>query len=67
VFEHEPLPVDDPLIALPNVVTTGHAATFTHLGLRRTGAAVIANLRELVAGTLPRSCLNPRAWSDTTP
>jgi D-3-phosphoglycerate dehydrogenase / 2-oxoglutarate reductase len=67
VFEHEPLPVDDPVLSMPNVVTVGHAASFTHLGLQRTGEAVLANLRELVDGTLPRSCLNPQAWADTTP
>jgi phosphoglycerate dehydrogenase-like enzyme len=63
VFEEEPLPEDDPLLTLPNVIVSGHASSFTHLAMRRTGAAVVASLRELLDDRLPPTCLNPQAWS----
>ncbi|HET6864802.1 MAG TPA: NAD(P)-dependent oxidoreductase [Solirubrobacteraceae bacterium] len=62
VFEHEPLAADDPLVSLPNVITTGHVASFTRLGMGRIGEAVLANLRAVLLGDLPVSCLNPAAW-----
>lgn len=62
VFEREPLAADDPLLALPNVITTGHVASFTRLGMGRIGEAVLANLRSVLSGDLPGSCLNPAAW-----
>jgi phosphoglycerate dehydrogenase-like enzyme len=63
VFEREPAPVDDPILVAPNTIVSGHLASYTELGLDRTGEAVIANLRELLAGRLPASCLNPEAWT----
>ena len=62
VFEHEPVQPDDPILSAPNALLTGHLASFTELGLSRTGEAVVANLRELLDGHLPASCLNPEAW-----
>jgi phosphoglycerate dehydrogenase-like enzyme len=66
VFEDEPLPAGDLLLTLPGVVTTGHVSSFTRLGLQRTGEAILSNMRELLQGTLPVSCLNPQAWSSTS-
>lgn len=63
VFEHEPPGPQDPILSAPNTIVTGHLSSYTELGLDRTGEAVIANLRELVAGRLPASCLNPEAWT----
>lgn len=63
VFEQEPLPEDDPLTTLPNVVLSGHVSSSTRLGMQRTAAAVVANLRELLDGRTPASCLNPQAWA----
>jgi D-3-phosphoglycerate dehydrogenase / 2-oxoglutarate reductase len=63
VFEREPVALDEPILSAPNTVLTGHLASYTELGLSRTGEAVLANLRELLAGRLPASCLNPQAWS----
>jgi D-3-phosphoglycerate dehydrogenase / 2-oxoglutarate reductase len=62
VFEIEPVPPDDPILSAPNAILSGHLASHTELGLERTGEAVIANLRELLDGRLPPSCLNPEAW-----
>jgi phosphoglycerate dehydrogenase-like enzyme len=63
VFEREPPPRDDPILSAPNTILSGHISSYTELGLDRTGEAVIANLRELLAGRLPSSCLNPEAWN----
>jgi phosphoglycerate dehydrogenase-like enzyme len=63
VFEDEPVPADDPILGAPNTLLSGHISSLTELGLDRTGEAVLANLRELLKGRLPASCLNPEAWS----
>ena len=63
VFEREPVPREDAILRAPNTVLTGHVSSFTELGLDRTAQAVLANLRELIAGRLPESCLNPAAWA----
>jgi D-3-phosphoglycerate dehydrogenase / 2-oxoglutarate reductase len=62
VFEREPPDPNDPILSAPNTVLSGHVSSFTELGLSRTGEAVLANLRELLSGRLPASCLNPEAW-----
>jgi len=63
VFEYEPVAHGDPLLQAPNVVMSGHVSSYTELGLDRTAAAVLGNLREVLAGHLPDSCLNPSAWT----
>jgi phosphoglycerate dehydrogenase-like enzyme len=61
VFEREPLPESSPLLGLPNVLLSAHASSFTELGATRTAEAVVASFRELLAGRVPRGCLNPDA------
>jgi phosphoglycerate dehydrogenase-like enzyme len=62
VFEHEPVPPDDPILRAPNTILSGHISSYTELGLERTKQALIANVRAVVDGRLPESCLNPDAW-----
>jgi phosphoglycerate dehydrogenase-like enzyme len=62
VFEHEPVSPDDPILGAPGAIVSGHVSSYTELGLNRTAEAVLANLRELLEGRLPASCLNPTAW-----
>jgi D-3-phosphoglycerate dehydrogenase / 2-oxoglutarate reductase len=61
VFEEEPLPAGHPLLMLPNVVLSGHAATFTRGGVGNTLDAVVRNLLDLDAGTAPAGLVNPAA------
>jgi D-3-phosphoglycerate dehydrogenase/(S)-sulfolactate dehydrogenase len=61
VFEHEPIAAGHPLTSLPNVLLSTHSAAFTPDAIERTGAAVVATLRELLAGAVPAACLNPAA------
>jgi len=63
VFEHEPVPEGDPILTAPNTLLSGHISSFTELGLDRMADAVVANVREVLAGRIPASCLNPEAWS----
>lgn len=63
VLEVEPPPPGDPILSAPNALLSGHIGSYTELGLARTGEAVVANLRELLAGNLPASTLNPEAWN----
>jgi phosphoglycerate dehydrogenase-like enzyme len=50
VFDHEPAPADDPLLALPNVVVTPHLAWLTEETLDRSLAVIAENCRRLAAG-----------------
>ncbi len=63
VFEREPVPLEDPILAAPNALLSGHVSSYTELGLSRMADAVVANLREVLAGRIPPSCLNPEAWA----
>jgi phosphoglycerate dehydrogenase-like enzyme len=63
VFEHEPVPLGDPILTAPNTLLSGHISSFTELGLTRMADAVVANVREVLDGKIPASCLNPEAWS----
>jgi phosphoglycerate dehydrogenase-like enzyme len=63
VFEHEPVPADDPILRAPNTIVSGHVSSYTELGLERTRQALLANVRAVVDGRLPESCLNPEAWA----
>ncbi|HJS93439.1 MAG TPA: NAD(P)-dependent oxidoreductase, partial [Solirubrobacteraceae bacterium] len=62
VFEHEPVPPDDPILQAPNTIVSGHISSYTELGLERTKQALIANVQAAVSGRLPNTCLNPEAW-----
>ena len=67
VFEREPLPREDPLMGLRNVILTPHVGSYTRLGIERTGAAVLRHVEQLLRGRLPSDCLNPEAWNGAEP
>jgi phosphoglycerate dehydrogenase-like enzyme len=50
VFDEEPLPVDHPLRALPNVLLTPHEAAGTVESRRRGGEIVVAEVARFLRG-----------------
>jgi glyoxylate reductase len=59
VFATEPLPADDPLMQLPNVVLTPHIGSASHATRSRMAELAVDNLLDVFAGRLPRRCANP--------
>ena len=61
VTEPEPLPPDDPLLALDNVVFTPHIASASRQTLLRMGDMVADNVAAALNGAPMPSCVNPDA------
>jgi gluconate 2-dehydrogenase len=59
VFEHEPLPVDSPLLSLPNVVALPHIGSATAQTRYNMAATGIENLINALNGKLDKNCVNP--------
>lgn len=60
VFEKEPLPTDDPLTELENVVLTPHIAFLSEESLEECTYVCVENVEEFVAGR-PKNVVNPEA------
>ena len=58
VFETEPLPVDSPLLSLPNVVALPHIGSATHETRHAMALNAAENLVAALAGTLTRNVVN---------
>ncbi|NRB19744.1 MAG: hydroxyacid dehydrogenase [Rhodobacteraceae bacterium] len=63
VFSEQPLPPDHPIFSQPNVILTPHMAGITEESMYRMGAGVVAEIRRIVDGILPRNLINPSAAS----
>jgi phosphoglycerate dehydrogenase-like enzyme len=50
VFDHEPLPANDPLASLPNVVLTAHCAALTPEATRNSLSTAVENVSHFLAG-----------------
>ncbi|MBX3086284.1 MAG: dehydrogenase [Anaerolineae bacterium] len=59
VFEHEPLPVTDPLIALDNVILTPHWSPATRDVKNLTSEVIFGGMRKVARGDVPDNILNP--------
>ncbi|MBM4002422.1 MAG: hypothetical protein FJ295_03930 [Planctomycetes bacterium] len=59
VFEREPLPVDDPLLALDNVIVTPHWCASTSDIWRATGEATARGMLRAAQGRIPDNLVNP--------
>ncbi len=59
VFEVEPLPTDDPLLALENVILTPHWSASTSDVWAATGAAMAEGMLRAARGELPDHVVNP--------
>jgi D-3-phosphoglycerate dehydrogenase len=59
VVEPEPLPPDDPLLALPNLIATPHAAYYSEESLLDLGRLAAENVAAVLDGRRPSSVVNP--------
>jgi phosphoglycerate dehydrogenase-like enzyme len=59
VFEVEPLPPDDPLLGLDNVLVTFHWLTSTHDVWQATGQAMARGMLCAARGQVPENVVNP--------
>ncbi len=61
VTDPEPVPMDDPLLTLPNLVVTPHISSATSATVRGMGLMAAANIIEALTGKPMTSCVNPEA------
>ncbi len=59
VFEVEPLPLDDPLLALDNVILTPHWSASTSDVWKATGQAMADGMLRAAGGDVPENIVNP--------
>lgn len=60
VFEQEPLPVDSPLLSLPNIVALPHIGSATHETRYNMAACAVDNLIDALNGKVEKNCVNPQ-------
>ena len=60
VFEQEPLPVDSPLLKMPNVVALPHIGSATHETRYNMAATAVDNLIAALSGKVDKNCVNPQ-------
>ncbi|WP_284963946.1 NAD(P)-dependent oxidoreductase, partial [Enterobacter hormaechei] len=60
VFEQEPLPVDSPLLNMPNVVALPHIGSATHETRYNMAATDVDNLIAAIGGKVEKNCVNPQ-------
>ena len=63
VFTPERIPVDDPLLSLPNVITTPHVAYYSEESLIDLGRLAAENVATVLAGQKPTAVVNPEVLS----
>lgn len=64
VFDPEPIPVDHPLLKLPNVIITPHIASASHSTRRRMAEMTIENVIAGIQGKRLPYCVNPEIYGD---
>ncbi len=62
VFDKEPLPADNPLLKLDNVVLAPHAASSSRETRDAMAVIVAQNVLDFFEGHKPRSCVNPEIY-----
>jgi len=60
VFEQEPLPIDSPLLTLPNVVALPHIGSATHETRYNMASTAVDNLIDALNGKVEKNCVNPQ-------
>jgi glyoxylate reductase len=61
VTDPEPIPFDDPLLTLPNVVLSPHISSASSATVKKMGMLTAENIIGALSGTPMPSCLNPEA------
>ena len=61
VFDAQPLPADHPFWTMEQVLVTPHVAGITDDSMQRMGVTAAAAVAELLAGRMPKHCINPQA------
>lgn len=64
VFEDEPLPEDEPILQLENVIVTPHALCWTDQCFAGIGADDVAAVKAVMAGALPMGIVNKEITED---
>lgn len=64
VFAPEPVPAGDPLLGLANVVLMPHVGSATIRTRQRMAELAAHNLLAVLAGEVPRACVNPAVLGD---
>jgi glyoxylate reductase len=62
VTEPEPLPMDSPLLTLPNVLLAPHIASASHATRGRMASMAVDNLLAALEGRRPPHCVNPELF-----
>jgi len=63
VTEPEPLPMDSPLLKLPNVLMAPHIASASHATRGRMASMAVDNLLAALDGRRPPHCVNPELFT----
>ena len=63
VFDHEPLPANDPILSLPNVIVTPHIASATTQTRLRMAFMAVENLLAGIKGERLPYCANPQVYT----
>lgn len=61
VFDPEPIPANDPLLVLDNVIVAPHALCWTDECFQLIGRSAIRSLIDVAAGRIPQNIVNPEA------
>ncbi len=67
VFEEEPPATDNPLLSMPNVVATPHAAGSSKECLERVSLTMAQEILALLHGEKPQCLANPEVWERHRP
>lgn len=59
VVDHEPIPVDDELLSLPNCLVLPHVGSATVATRSRMADMAVDNVLAVLAGAVPPTCVNP--------
>jgi glyoxylate reductase len=62
VFETEPVPLDDPILSLPNVVALPHIGSASVATRGRMARMAADNLLAALSGSRPPNLVNPEVW-----